>query len=286
MPRRLIDRHPALCFTGLAYLLSWAIWIPTVRVFLSQPAPTITVPLLLGALVGSYGPTGAALIVAAVTEGREGVVALLRRFLRWRPIGLVVLGLTVPIVVFLLTQAATRTAGAGGGPLAWERLTLAALLGRVAFALPFGPLAEEAGWRGMLLPTLQARHSALVSSLLVAVAWTFWHLPMFWVPGAALPPEVAPGPTAIGLYFIGVSATSVIATALYNSSSGSLVVAVAYHLGTNLWHQVLSPVFVGDPELAWREQRGLGLIANWAVALGIVAWLGPANLSRRPRQTR
>jgi len=286
MAPRLVDRYPALCFTGLAYLLSWAVWIPTVRAFLGQPTPTITVPLLLGGLVGSYGPTAAALIVAGLTEGRPGVAALLRGFLRWRPIGLVLLGLALPIVVFLLTQAMARVGGGGGSPLAWERLTLVALLGRVAFALPFGPLAEEAGWRGMLLPTLQARHSALASSLLVAVAWTFWHLPMFWVPGAALPPQVAPGPASVGLYLIGVSATSVIATALYNSSAGSLVVAVAYHLGTNLWHQVLSPVFVGDPEVAWREQRGLGLVSNWLLALAIIVWLGPANLSRRPRQAR
>jgi len=282
--RRLLDRHPVLVFTALAYLISWAIWIPTVRAFLAPPTPIITVPLLLGALLGTYGPTAAALIVTAMTQGRPGVIGLLRRFLLWRPIVWPLLGLGIPILVFLITQALARTAGSTSGPLAWEKLTLMALLGRVAFALPFGPLAEEAGWRGVMLPTLQRRHSALVSSLLIAVAWTLWHLPMFWVPGAALPPQVAPGPGAVGIYLLGVSATSIIATALYNGSAGSLFAAVAYHLGTNLWHQVLAPVFVGDPEVAWREQRILGLVANWLVALTLIIWLGPTNLSRRKRQ--
>jgi hypothetical protein len=104
---------------------------------------------------------------------------------------------------------------------------------------------------------------------------------MFWVPGAALPPEAAPGVTAVGIYLAGVVATSIIATALYNSTAGSLLVAVLYHLGTNLWHQVLAPVFGSDPAQAWREQRVFALAANWAVALALLARLGSARLSRK-----
>ena len=211
--RTLATRYPALTFTGLCYLLTWAIWIPAVRLFLAQPEPAVTVPLLVLALVGSYGPTYAAFILTGLTRGRPGVVQLLRRYLKGRVgIGWIVLAFLAGAIVFGLAQLLGLATGQTLGEPAWERLTLAAFLARLLFALPFGPLAEEAGWRGYLLPVLQRRHSALMSSLVIGVIWTFWHFPMFWVPGAALPPQVAPDVGAIGLYLLGVCATSIIAS--------------------------------------------------------------------------
>jgi membrane protease YdiL (CAAX protease family) len=40
-------------------------------------------------------------------------------------------------------------------------------------------LGEEIGWRGFLLPQLSRRHSPLIASLVVAVAWFAWHLPAY-----------------------------------------------------------------------------------------------------------
>lgn len=280
--RSVVERYPGLTFTGLCYLLTWVIWIPAVRLFLAQPEPTVTLPLLGLALLGSYGPTFAAFILTGLTRGRPGVMDLLRRYGRWRVgAGWIVLAFLAGAIVFGLAQLLGLASGRTLGAPAWEQLTLAAFAARVLFALPFGPLAEEAGWRGYLLPVLQRRHSALTSSLLIGVVWTFWHFPMFWVPGAALPPQVAPGPEAVALYLLGVGATSVIATTLYNSTGGSLFIAVLYHLSTNLWHQVLAPVFVGDPGQVWREQRALAIVANWMVALVLVLAFGWRRLSRR-----
>ncbi len=268
-----------MAFVVTSYLLSWVFWIPAVLNYRADPRIT---PLGLGlTLIGAYGPTIAAFLFTARSGGRPAVRALLARYVKFDA-GLIwpVLALGIPFVVFFGGIALKAIGGAELPAPSWGALTTAALVGRVAFALPFGPLAEEAGWRGFLLPALQRRWNALSSSVIIGVVWTLWHLPMFWVPGVALPPNVAPGLESVGIYMLGVIATSIIATFLYHSSSGSLGVAVLYHLGTNLWHQVLAPVFIGEATAAWSDLRIPALAANWVVAGVIIAVFGPLNLSR------
>jgi membrane protease YdiL (CAAX protease family) len=279
--RRLAEGYPAATFIALAYLLSWVLWIPGVLLFRAQPEPTLEPGPVLLVLAGTYGPTFAAFVLTGLRRGRPGVRELARRYLAWSGAGWFLLAFLLPVLVFLGGLLGRVLLGAElPGPF-WERLSLAAFLGRVAFALPFGPLGEEAGWRGYLLPALQRRQSAFAASIVVGVVWTLWHIPMFWVPGAALPPSVGLSVGAVGIYLLGVTATSVIATALYNSTSGSLLVAVIYHLATNLWHQVLAPVFIGEATAAWADLRLPALAANWVAALALTVRLGPRALSRR-----
>ena len=50
----------------------------------------------------------------------------------------------------------------------------------VLFVLVIG---EEIGWRGFLLRGLLNRQSPLVATLVVAVVWTLWHSPLYFIPG-------------------------------------------------------------------------------------------------------
>jgi len=38
---------------------------------------------------------------------------------------------------------------------------------------------EEPGWRGLMQPELQKRFSPLAAALIVSVAWSLWHLPLY-----------------------------------------------------------------------------------------------------------
>jgi uncharacterized protein len=42
-----------------------------------------------------------------------------------------------------------------------------------------GPLGEESGLRGFLLPRLQARWSPLIATLLIGLGWAVWRLPLY-----------------------------------------------------------------------------------------------------------
>jgi membrane protease YdiL (CAAX protease family) len=42
---------------------------------------------------------------------------------------------------------------------------------------------EEIGWRGYVMPFLENKYGYIIGSLILGIIWTFWHLPLFFIPG-------------------------------------------------------------------------------------------------------
>jgi membrane protease YdiL (CAAX protease family) len=140
-----------------------------------------------------------------------------------------------------------------------------------------GPLGEEIGWRGHALPGLLRTQSPPVASLAVAAMWATWHLPLFWMPGAAQEGS------SIGGFVALLAAFSVMTTWLWlragdrsrhpasrgtgaSMHGGSLAIAVAFHWAINV-ATYLQPTLL--PALAEsrafsRALLGVGLLAGIA----------------------
>src|SRR5437764_13963029 len=71
-----------IAFFLLAFALSWSVWIPAALA--SHGLLALQIPPWLTDLLGTFGPSLAALILLSVTTGKKGVTALLRRLLLWR----------------------------------------------------------------------------------------------------------------------------------------------------------------------------------------------------------
>jgi CAAX protease family protein len=219
----LVRRYPLSAFFVLAVALSWWSWI----LYAVDLAPT--------PIVG-FGPFLAALIVLAVTEGKRGVMGLLRRMVRWR-VGLqwYAVALLLPIVVTLAAAAlniyllgAQRTSSAAdlGGWSSFLSMFFLLLL------IPgLGGAWEEPGFRGYALPRLQFRHSALLASLILGVLWAFWHLPFVitgedhWMDAILFTIE-----------------WSIVYTWLFNNAKGSVLIVMLFHNMNNTF----SSGFVGQ----------------------------------------
>ena len=95
-----------------------------------------------------------------------------------------------------------------------------------------GPLGEELGWRGLLLPELQNIFSPLKSSLIIGVFWFCWHIPLFWAPiGTLISGNLSF--VSVLTYFAIINCLSIIITWLYNQSSNNLWTAILFHLFIN-----------------------------------------------------
>ena len=131
-----------------------------------------------------------------------------------------------------------------------------------------GPLEEEFGWRGYALDRLQARYSALVSSVILGVVWGLWHLPLFFMPRQEMYYNVP-----IWGFVLGTTLFSIIITWVYNNTGRSILAVMLIHTTYNL-SQFLFPI--GDT--TW---GGLySLVLNVIVVAVILAAWGPKRMVR------
>ena len=114
----------------------------------------------------------------------------------------IIIAILIPAALFLL--AAAVIAVFYGAPIEWPntgRSTEFPELPRLTYWLAnvfFYGFGEEVGWRGFALPRLQSHISSLRASLLLAIAWAGWHLPLFafspGIPFTFSPESCSPSP--------------------------------------------------------------------------------------------
>ncbi|TDI68199.1 MAG: CPBP family intramembrane metalloprotease [Bacteroidetes bacterium] len=254
--RKFIAKHPLFFYFFLTYAITWVFLIPFVyiwRVVLDQSFEL----WLLVFLPGAYGPTIAALIMTHLLKGKRGIRDLLAKLLlwrvRWKWYFFVIL---VPITLLILAISLSDFREMALASFIPDKL-LAAIPLYLLIALPFGPLAEELGWRGFALPRLQARFTPLVSSLIIGVIWTFWHTPMFWFPGAAIPSFLELSAFSILLYLIQTTAEAILFTTVFNYTRGSVLIAIVFHMTINASENIL---FSALPEPSSTQQMEIHIL--------------------------
>ena len=164
------------------------------------------------------------------------------------------------------------------GEPVWGRLSLIPLA--IAAAVPFGPMGEELGWRGYALPRLQSHYSAVTSSLIIGVAWCFWHTPLFWAPAGTTISGHEITLMAVAKYLAYLCGFSVLHTWVFNNSSGSALLPVALHTSSNAVVPLL--LFPDRDRDASLTLEWLALVPLWVVALALIAFYGGARLRRGP----
>lgn len=252
-----VRRHPLVVFFVLAYALSWWPWI--LYAFDLSPLPIV-----------GFGPFLAAIVVLAVTRGKAGVMALLRRMVRWRvsPVWYAV-ALLLPVAITVAATVLNVLFGAQAPSSAelsgWTGLVPGFLL--LLLVPGFGGAWEEPGWRGYALPRLQVGRSALLASLILGLLWAFWHLPLMVVG------EVNWSDIVL------VIAASVVFAWVFNSASGSVLIAMVMHATNNtISGSFFGPMFSGADSV----RESWLLAALWvAVAIVVVVATGPEHLSRK-----
>lgn len=218
-------RHPVLAYVIICFGFSWGLW--SLMILSSHgmlPFRFPTSPL------GAFGPAVGAIVVTGFSRGRSGARQLLAGLRQWRERGALYLFCTLSTAVMYALAIAAWSLTHRSESFAIQNLDRWTLVFPLALYILIlgGPLTEEIGWRGFLLPILLRRMGSLRASLFVGVIWASWHLPDFWLEGAAQKGS------SIAFFAVTVLILSVIYTWVYNKTHGSLFVAVFYHFWINM----------------------------------------------------
>jgi membrane protease YdiL (CAAX protease family) len=254
---RLIRGRPVMAFVALAFLLSWAAWLPLLA---GAQGWTDTKPSQALHLLGGLGPAVAAVVVLCCTEGRSGVRRLGRQLRAWRGRGRAWAFAVLVPPLLLLIAAPLSALIEGSAPLAlhWSafgRSTEFASLPLVVWwivNLAFFGVGEELGWRGFLQPCLEQRHSVVTAAGLVSLPWAAWHLPLF-----GITPSYRAMPL-LGFFGFALSiwVASWIFAWLLHAGRGSLLIVVLFHA----WFDIVTTSPLGPVGLPTAMGVGVTLI--------------------------
>jgi len=265
-----LKRHSLILGILLMFLFTWPIDLSNAGVLPFQ------VPFAVYIFLG-WGFIFASLIMTGLTLGKEGVISLLKRYLIWRVDWkwYLVAFFLIPALNYLailLNAWMTKSPVDFSNVLAYEIFGPSANL--VLLVIPFFLFdaianGEEMGWRGYVLPRLQANYSALTASLILAAIWAFWHVPKF----------VTHWNTITFLWFtVDVIAKAILMTWMFNNTRGSLLLVTLFHASFNT-AGLLLPVAnnLTDTNM---NMRAIISILEIIVAVIVVMYAGAERLSR------
>jgi membrane protease YdiL (CAAX protease family) len=259
-------------YFAATFAWTWSVWILALVLGLSMDTAAGFLMLLLGVL----GPMVTGIGFTYLTYGREGRRDYWRRVVGFRRIGLrwyLVILLFAPILSILAAWLDMLWGGIGA---TWGDAALnfvvapLSILPSILFATLI-PFIEELGWRGYVLDRLQAKWSALVSTLILGSVWSLWHLPLFFVEGT-YQAGLGVGTLEFWVFMISVVPLSFAFTWIFNNTRRSTLAVILFHAMVNFTGEVI----------AITERADVIATILWIVAaVGIVVLWGPETFTRK-----
>jgi len=270
------DVHiPLTVYLLVTFGIAWLIWLPLL--IAEYLRLSLSVPSVVFITLGSFTPSIVALFITWRYAGGTELRQLLGRALVWRiSPAWYVLAIVGPAMVMLLAMGGHILLG--GTVPDYVPFGARWLIVAVNFVLVFligGPLGEEFGWRGVVLPALEARFRPPWDSLILGIIWTVWHLPLFFISASAqhsLP---------FWLFALLTLPLCILITWVYHCSGDSLLLVMLFHSAVNTWSGVLK---IGPEAAGSTRPLTLVVLLTWIVALLVVVVRKMVTSKRDQRQ--
>jgi len=262
-------------FFGVTFAWTWAFLGVAIWLKVSVETPLGFALFMLGIL----GPTVTGIGFTYLTKNRAGQRDYWLRVIDARRIGLkwwLILLLFVPALNGL---AALIDLGLGGAGASWGETLVNALSNPLAlfFSALFAtliPFMEELGWRGYVLDRLQETRSALMSSLILGVVWSLWHLPGFFIEGT-YQAGLGLGTVEFWLFMIGIVPLTFAFTWVYNNTRRSILAVILFHGMVN---------FTGELIAITERADTISILLWGVVAVAITIFWGAKTFTRHQLQ--
>jgi hypothetical protein len=108
------------------------------------------------------------------------------------------------------------------------------------FILVFAPVVEELAWHSYGTDTLRRRFNLFGTSMIFAVYWVFWHLPLSFIQGYYHSNLVAEGWLYSLNFIFSLFVFVILINWLYFKTNRNLLIAILFHLSANISNEIFA----------------------------------------------
>ena len=245
-------KYQIIFFCVLAFFISWG----SKLLFSAEDSGLINhnIPKGLLQIFAQFGPTIAGIISILVLSGKNGFLSLIKNLSRFNiKLKWYLFALFFELLIFFIIVLLYRSfnvVATNKDAIIWLRSIEGFFINTAYLTLLTG-LGEEIGWRGFLLPRLQSFLPVILSSIILALINSLWHLRTsdvtlilegnlsgFW---KSFLPDM-------GLRILITIPVIFVIVYLFNATKGSLIIMILFHGSSNASYEWVKEITeVNDP---------------------------------------
>ncbi|MFT8363173.1 MAG: type II CAAX endopeptidase family protein [Sporolactobacillus sp.] len=221
MTKMLIIKHELIIYLVITFLVTWIFW------GISFTSNTLNGPFRI---MGSFLPSIMSIIFIGYANGFNGIKKLFKTLTIWKvsPFFYAFIFLYTAVSLYLpsficsiigLNYKIHMNNHISSFPLTSPLTILTCFFAVMIFG---GPVGEELGWRGFVLPKLQKKFNPFISSIILGVIWAGWHIPFFYF-------HISGYNVSFVSYLLETIWLTILFTWLYNNTKGSLLIIILFH---------------------------------------------------------
>lgn len=176
-----------LRFFIITFAWSWLFWLPLVLAgfnIIPINKELLTSITILVSILAAFGPAVGAFVSLRTLKGKGAIGIYLKSFFNLK------FGWKVWVIVFSVLGFSTAISwfipelfGESRLPMLLPNFYIFPIYWLIMVFLGGGQ--EEIGWRGYILVFLEKRFGSWMGSIILALVWACWHIPLWFIPGTS-----------------------------------------------------------------------------------------------------
>ena len=233
-------RHP-FRFYFYSAAIPWALWLLSGYLSHRENAADYAIYIGMFGLAGLCGP----MLVAAYYSWKDKVLLtdVFRRFINFRsaPVGYFFLAVFLMPASTVLAMAISLLFGYNSNQFVITgHASFTSSLFPVWFILIIAPVLEELGWHSYGTDCLRQRYNLFNTSIIFAVFWALWHLPLAAIKGYYHANLVVEGALYSINFLVSLFPFVFLMNWLYYKTGRNILVAIVLHLTANAFNEIFA----------------------------------------------
>lgn len=231
--------YKPLKFFFLTFLVTWISWFLSAYFSYSDNKEYIYVILMMPGLIA---PFVIALWMIFSSKNKNLKQSFIKKLFNLKLIKLS----SIPAILFIMPVAVVISILIS--TLFGQSINQLQLAEKFSFSAGFLPVLlvlflaasfEELGWRSYAMDSLSVKHNYFKATLIFAILWAFWHLPLFFIKGY-YHNELIRANIIFGVNFmVSILPLAFIISWVCRKNSGSIMAAVLFHFIINISQEAL-----------------------------------------------